>query len=59
MFMLGLENTQIFSVLMISGVLFISLILAIVTWLRGNVDAWLKEDLVPKGMPGVSCFLLQ
>lgn len=58
MFMMGLENTQIFSVLMISGVLLISGILSVATWLRGNMDSWTSGDVLPKGVPGVSRFLV-
>jgi hypothetical protein len=54
MFMMGLENTNIFSVLMVTGVLVISGILAITTWLRGNVETWNSGKLLPEGIPGVS-----
>jgi alkyl hydroperoxide reductase subunit AhpF len=52
--MMGLENTNIFSVLMVTGVLVISGILAITTWLRGNVETWNSGKLLPEGIPGVS-----
>lgn len=54
MFILGLENSKIFSVLMITGVLSISGLLSVVTYLRGNIDAWMNDDLMPKGLPGVT-----
>lgn len=53
MFILGLENSKVFSVLMISGVLGISGLLAVVTYLRGSVETWQHENLFPKGWPGV------
>lgn len=53
MFILGLENSKIFSVLMITGVLSISGLLAVVTYLRGNIETWLHDNLFPKGLPGV------
>ncbi|CAO1359584.1 unnamed protein product [Diamesa tonsa] len=53
MFILGLENSKIFSVLMITGVLSISGLLSVVTYLRGNIDAWMNDDLMPKGLPGI------
>lgn len=54
MFILGLENSKVFSVLMITGVLSISGLLSVVTYLRGNIDAWMNDDLMPKGLPGVT-----
>lgn len=53
MFILGLENSKVFSVLMITGVLSISGLLAVVTYLRGGIETWLHDDLFPKGLPGV------
>lgn len=53
MFILGLENSKVFSVLMITGVLSISGLLAVVTYLRGTTETWLLENLFPKGLPGV------
>lgn len=53
MFILGLENSKVFSVLMITGVLSISGMLASVTYLRGNSDVWQHDNLFPKGLPGV------
>lgn len=39
---------------MITGVLSISGLLAVVTYLRGNMDGtWLHDNLFPKGLPGV------
>ncbi|GAB0098874.1 probable cationic amino acid transporter [Sergentomyia squamirostris] len=54
MFMLGLENTKIFSCLMISGVLGIVGQLGIVTWLRGDESEWHKESWFPQGVHGVT-----
>ena len=53
MFILGLENSKVFSVLMITGVLSISGLLASVTYIRGTTDAWQQENFFPKGLPGV------
>jgi hypothetical protein len=53
MFILGLENSKIFSVLMITGVLSISGLLAVVTYLRGNIETLLHDNLFPKGLSGV------
>lgn len=52
MFILGLENSRVFSVLMITGALAISGLLACVTYLRGDIEAWLSDKL-PRGLPGV------
>jgi hypothetical protein len=38
---------------MITGVLSISGMLAVVTYLRGNIETWLHDNLFPKGLPGV------
>lgn len=38
---------------MITGVLSISGLLAVVTYLRGNIEMWLHDNLFPKGMSGV------
>jgi hypothetical protein len=54
MFILGLENSRIFSVLLISSVLAFSGLIAIVTYLRGNIETWNHENLFPKGITGVS-----
>jgi hypothetical protein len=53
MFILGLENSKIFSVLMITGVLSISGLFSVVTYLRGNTETWIHDNLFPKGLPGV------
>lgn len=53
MFIFGLENSKIFSVLMVAGVLSISGALAIVTYLRGNVETILQDNLFPDGLSGV------
>ncbi|XP_055710209.1 probable cationic amino acid transporter isoform X2 [Phlebotomus papatasi] len=53
MFMLGLENTKIFSCLMISGVLGIIGQLGIVTWLQGDEIEWHKETWFPQGTSGI------
>jgi amino acid transporter len=49
MFMLGLENTKIFSVLMVSGVFGVVTILIIVTWFQGTLTAWTERALFPAG----------
>jgi hypothetical protein len=54
MFILGLENSRIFSVLLISSVLAFSGLIAIVTYLRGNIETWNHENIFPKGITGVS-----
>lgn len=38
---------------MITGVLSISGLLAVVTYLRGNIESWIHDNLFPKGLPGV------
>lgn len=53
MFMLGLENTNIFTFLMIFGVMGISCILAVVTWLKGSTEYWTDENIFPTGMMGL------
>lgn len=53
MFILGLENSKVFSVLTITGVLSISGLLASVTYVRGNTDSWTHQEYFPKGLPGV------
>ncbi|CRL01568.1 CLUMA_CG014212, isoform A [Clunio marinus] len=53
MFILGLENSKVFTVLLISGVLSISGLLAVVTYLRGNIETWLHDNLFPKGLSGI------
>ncbi|XP_059617061.1 probable cationic amino acid transporter [Phlebotomus argentipes] len=53
MFMLGLENTKIFSCLMISGVLGIVGQLGIVTWLQGDESEWHKPTWFSQGLPGL------
>jgi hypothetical protein len=53
MFMLGLENTKIFSVLMVSGVFGAIAILIIVTWFQGTMTAWTEGALFPAGMTKV------
>lgn len=53
MFILGLENSKVFSVLTVTGVLCISGMLAAVTYVRGNTDSWTHQEKFPKGLPGV------
>lgn len=53
MFMLGLENTNIFTFLMIFGVMGITSILAVVTWLKGSTDYWTEENVFPTGILGL------
>lgn len=49
MFMLGLENTKVFSFLMTLGMFGISGILTTMSLLRGTADEWSKDFLVPSG----------
>lgn len=51
---MGLENSKVFTLLMITGTLSISGLLAVVTHVRGNMDVWHHEEKFPKGVPGVS-----
>lgn len=57
MFMLGLENTKIFGILMITGVLGISGTISITTWFRGSENAWHK-NLMPGGYGSVCSLFL-
>lgn len=54
MFILGLENSKIFSCLAVTSALGISGLLATVTYLRGNIDTWTRDDNhFPKGLQGI------
>lgn len=53
MFMLGLENTKIFSFLMVSGVLALTTVIGVVAGLRGNFELFTSEAMLPKGVVGV------
>ncbi|XP_058123900.1 uncharacterized protein LOC131281585 [Anopheles ziemanni] len=53
MFMLGLENTRIFGLLMMSGVLLVGSLVVIMTGLRGNVNQFHSEPILPKGVVGL------
>lgn len=57
MFILGLENSRVFSLLLVSSVLTFVGLIAIVTYLRGDVESWTHESsggAFPRGFPGVS-----
>ncbi|XP_055541457.1 uncharacterized protein LOC129727553 isoform X2 [Wyeomyia smithii] len=53
MFMLGLENTKIFSLLMVSGVAVMATVIGVVTALRGNFQQFTTEPILPKGIVGL------
>lgn len=59
MFIFGLENSRVFSLLLVSSVLTFVGLIAIVTYLRGDVESWTHESsgggAFPRGFPGVSC----
>lgn len=50
---MGLENSKIFTILMITGVLSISALIAVITYVRGSTDTWNHEGLIPNDMTGV------
>lgn len=50
---MGLENSKIFTILMITGVLSISALIAVITYVRGSTDTWNNEGLFPHDMTGV------
>lgn len=50
---MGLENSKVFTLLMITGALSISGLLAIVTHVRGSVETWHSDEKMPKGITGV------
>lgn len=54
MFMLGLENTRVFGVLMTVGVVGLSVVLVILGAMRGSADVWKADALLPQGGAGVS-----
>lgn len=62
MFMLGLENSGIFGGLMIAGMLGIVCQIAIVSWLKGTLDNFHKQEVNAKNQQqigiAVSCALL-
>lgn len=53
MFMLGLENTNIFSFLMVSGVVAVTTVIGVVVGLRGNFEQFTSEAILPKGVVGL------
>lgn len=53
MFMLGLENTYIFTLLMASGVLGITCILSGMTWDQGNHNLWKGQQTVFTNMKNI------
>ncbi|XP_070495033.1 probable cationic amino acid transporter isoform X2 [Chironomus tepperi] len=53
MFIMGLENSKIFTILMITGVLSISALIAVITYVRGSTDSWNHEGLFPHDMSGI------
>jgi uncharacterized membrane protein len=54
MFILGLENTKIFSFMMALGVVAITMVVGVLSNLKGNFSTYKTEDLMPKGTIGVS-----
>lgn len=50
---MGLENSKIFTVLMITGVLSISALIAVITYVRGSTEVWHHEGVFPHGMSSV------
>lgn len=65
MFMLGLENTRVFGLLMSIGVVGMSVVMAVLCALRGRFDVWRQQPddssghggdggLLPQGVLGVS-----
>jgi hypothetical protein len=54
MFILGLENSRVFGLLLVSSVLTFVGLIAIVTYLRGDVESWTHDSAFPQGFPGVS-----
>lgn len=50
---MGLENSKIFTLLMVTGVLSISGLLAVVTHVRGNMEVWHHGEAFPQGITGV------
>lgn len=54
---MGLENSKVFTLLMITGVLSISGLIAVITHIRGNMEAWHHDEKIPKGVTGVRLFL--
>lgn len=50
---MGLENSKIFTILMITGVLSISALIAVITYVSGSADSWDHDSLFPQGFPGV------
>lgn len=50
---MGLENSKIFTLLMLTGVLSISGLLAVVTHVRGDIETWHHGEFFPKGFTGV------
>ncbi|XP_062548877.1 solute carrier family 7 member 14 [Armigeres subalbatus] len=53
MFMLGLENTKIFSFLMVTGVVSFASVIGVVAGWRGNFELFDSEAILPKGVVGL------
>uniref|UniRef100_A0A182NEC7 Amino acid permease/ SLC12A domain-containing protein n=1 Tax=Anopheles dirus TaxID=7168 RepID=A0A182NEC7_9DIPT len=53
MFMLGLENTRIFGLLMMTGVLLVGSLIVVITGLRGNASLFRTEPILPRGVVGL------
>ncbi|KAJ6647283.1 putative cationic amino acid transporter, partial [Pseudolycoriella hygida] len=53
MFMLGLENTKVFGVLMATGVVGITIITIALAFIRGNSSEWHNEKILPNGWYGL------
>ena len=54
MFMLGLENTRIFSFMLVISVGTITIVIGVLSNLKGNFSSYKTEELMPKGTLGVS-----
>lgn len=55
--MLGLENTKIFTLLMVAGVVTVATIIAVITGLRGNFELFRSEAVLPRGVAGVRFYV--
>ncbi|XP_031637634.1 uncharacterized protein LOC116350051 [Contarinia nasturtii] len=53
MFMLGLENSKVFSFILMASMCGIVCILIAITSIRGNLTAWQSKQWLPKGLPGL------
>lgn len=54
MFMLGLENTRVFTLLMVSGMLGITCILTGITWNQGNRAVWQSQKGIFKNVKKIT-----